>query len=125
MSVFSDLRAQLVADLEPIDGATVHPSWPDVVVPPFMFVTPPLSDDWARRGENFGEHTIGLDLVVLVDHGDAATELATLESLVEQALKKIDDWDLLGVEPPTPTTVSDGGAEYLATVIRVSKPVEL
>jgi hypothetical protein len=125
MSAFGDLRAALAAELTPPMGVDVHPAWPDVLQPPCAFLAPPLADDYAKRGPNFGEHTIALDLVILVDHGEAAAALTALEELIEAALVNTADWALTGVESPAPTTVTESGAEYLACVIHLSRAVQL
>lgn len=122
MSAFSDLRDALVDDLPELN---VSPSWPVTLNPPCAFITPPLVDDYVRRGPNFGEHTIALDLVLLVGHDDAETALGVLESMIEYALSQTADWTLAGVDAPAPTTVSENGAEYLASVIHLSKPVRM
>lgn len=122
MSVFSDLRDALVDDLPEI---AISPSWPDTLNPPCGFITPPLTDEYVRQGPMFGEHTIALDLVLLVAHDDAAASLAALELMVEYALSQTADWTLTGVDAPAPTTVSENGAEYLASVIHLSKPVRI
>jgi len=122
MSVFSDLRDALVDDLPELN---VSPSWPDTLTPPCAFITPPLSDEYVKQGPMFGEHTIALDLVLLVAHNDAATALGALETMVEYALSQTADWTLTSVDAPAPTTVSENGAEYLASVIHLSKPVRI
>jgi hypothetical protein len=123
MSAFSDLRASLAADLAGM-AATVTASWPEEIDPPCAFITPPIGGDYVRRGPTFREHTIVVDLVLLVEHGNANNALDQLEGLVQYALvNTAADWALEGVEPPAPTTVVEGGAEYLASVIHLSKPV--
>lgn len=122
MSAFSDLRAALVADLPELSIAA---SWPDTLNPPGGFITPPIAAEYATRGPNFGEHTIALDLVLFVGHGDAALALAELEEMVQYALIHLADWTLTGVDPPAPTRVSEVGADYLASVIHISKPIQL
>jgi hypothetical protein len=124
VSAFSDLRTTLADDLAEL-GVTVSPSWPTTLNPPCAFITPPLTDDYAKQGPNFGEHTIALDLVLLVDHDDAESALSVLESLIAAALVHTADWTLTGVDAPAPTTVSENGAEYLASVIHLSKPVRM
>lgn len=125
MTVFADLRASLAADLAPLvaQGVAVDPSWPDVLAPPAAFVAPPLTDQWIQPGPNYGEFTVSLDVVLLVDHSPTGAALAELEELVTLALANTADWGLSGVDAPAPTTVSEGGAEYLAAVIHLSKPV--
>lgn len=122
MSVFSELRDALVDDLPELN---ISAAWPATLNPPCGFIAPPLTDEYVRQGPAFGEHTIALDLVLLVPHDDAATALAALELMVEYALSQTADWTLTGVDAPAPTTVSDGGAEYLASVIHLSKPVRI
>lgn len=123
VSVFSELRDSLVADLPLL---SVSPAWPDTLSPPCGFIAPPLSEAWAVPGPNFGgEFTVSLDLVLLVAHDDAAASLAELEDMVAYALTYTADWVVTGVEAPAPTSVTEGGAEYLASVIHLSKPVQI
>lgn len=124
MTMFSDLRNALVADLAVL-GVPIAPSWPDVLSPPCGFITPPLSDEYVRQGPMFGEYTISMDLVLMVEHSDAAQALTALESLVEDALRNTADWTLTGVDAPAPTTAIEGGADYLASVIHLSKPTRM
>jgi hypothetical protein len=127
VTAFADLRAVLVADLAAVFPPTValHPSWPDRVDPPCAFVTPPSTADWVVRGPTFAEHTVALDLVVLVDHAAAGPALEALEELVALALRNTADWALSSVDPPAPLAVSESGAEYLAAVIHLSKPTSI
>jgi hypothetical protein len=122
VSVFSDLRAELVDDLPELD---VSPAWPATLNPPCGFITPPLTEDYVRQGPMFGEHTVALDLVLLVAHDDAEAALTALELMVEYALSQTANWTLAGVDAPAPTTVSEHGADYLASVIHLSKPVRM
>ncbi len=124
MSVFSDLRATLVADLAPL-GVPVAAAWPDTLDPPCAFVAPPLADTYVLPGPNFTEFTVAIDLIILVGHDDADASLAALDELIQLALVNTADWTLLGVDAPSPATVAEGGAEYLATAIHLSKPVRL
>jgi hypothetical protein len=124
VSTFSDARTQLAADLSAL-GVTVHPSWPTALDPPCAFITPPISDQYLRAGQTFGEYILSLDLVLLVEHADAADALATLEGLIETAVIHTADWMLSGVDAPAPTAVAENGAEYLAAAIHLSKPVRL
>lgn len=126
MSVISDLRAALAAEMADALDVPVDASWPDTISPPCGFVAPPLADNYVERGPNFGEHTIALDLVLLVDHDDPATGLAALEALLTLALIHTEaDWVMSGVDSPQPTAVAEGGAEYLGCVVHLSKPVRL
>lgn len=122
MSVFSDLRTTLVADLPDLD---VSPSWPVELNPPCAFITPPLAESYVTQGPMFGEFTVALDLVLLVAHSDAEEALFQLESMLAYALRNTADWVLTGVAAPAPTTVTENGADYLATVIHLSKPVRI
>jgi hypothetical protein len=124
MTIFSDLRTALVADLAVLD-VPIAPSWPDVLSPPCGFITPPLGGDYVVQGPMFGEFTVSLDLVLMVAHSDAEVALTALEALVEGALRHTADWTLTGVDPPAPTTAVEGGADYLASVIHLSKPTRL
>lgn len=125
MSVITDLRVALADELAPLLGVDVHAQWPDVLTPPCAYISPPLVDDYVRRGPTFREHTVALDLIVLVEHGDPATSLAALDALIEIAVVNTADWSLSGVDSPAPIQVSDGGAEYLASVIHLRKAVQL
>ncbi len=125
MSVIRTLRDALAADLEPL-GVPVHAAWPTELDVPCAFITPPLSDAYVTGGARFGEYVMSVDLVLIVDHNenpDAA--LASLEDLIEIALANTVDWALNGVESPAPINVVDSGAEYLGTVIHLSKPTRL
>lgn len=124
MSVIGDLRAVLVADLAPL-GIPVSPSWPDVLVPPCAFVVPPVANNYVLPGVMFGEYIVALDLVIMVDHADAADAIETLDTLLETALRNTVDWTLITVEGPSPAVVSENGSEYLAALIHLSKPVRL
>jgi hypothetical protein len=128
MSDLSDLRLTLAASLGTLaaQGVAVDPAWPDVLAPPAVFIAPPLADQWVRFGPNFGEYTVALDLVLLVDHDATGAALARVEDLVSAVLALVaDDWVMNGVDAPAPTTVSEGGADYLAAVVHLSKPVRL
>lgn len=125
MSVIGDLRAGLAAELAPLLGVPVSPAWPDVLNPPCAFVAPPLTGEYVRAGQLFGEHVVAVDLVILVDHDDPAPALAALDTLVELAVVHTADWGLVAVDPPAPVAVADGGAEYLAAVVHLSKPIRL
>lgn len=118
------LRETLAADLAPL-GVPVSASWPNAIVAPCAFVIPPLGDNYVVGGQTFGEYRMNVDLVLLVDHSTASEGLAALEALTELALANTVDWALAGVEPPAPITVTESGAEYLGTVMHLSKPFRL
>ena len=101
------------------------PSWPDVLNPPGAFITPATYADYIVAGPNFGEHTVAVDLVLFVDHGDAAERLTELESMVQYALINTADWALTGVDAPAPIQVNYDGAEYLTCVIHLSKSIRI
>jgi hypothetical protein len=71
----------------------------------------------------FGEYTVLIDVVILADHDDVVESLEVVETLLEQAIINSADWTFLSVEPPAPITVTDSGADYLGTVLHLSKPV--
>ena len=120
MSVFSDLRSSLVADLPDLN---VSPSWPVVLSPPCGFITPPLSDVFVEAGPSFGgEFTVALDLVLLVAHDDAATSLAELEDMVVYALTYTADWAMTGVDSPAPTAVTEKQLRELHIRLRQKNP---
>jgi hypothetical protein len=124
VSVIGTIRAALVADLAPL-GIPVTPSWPDVLIPPCAFVVPPVANNYVSPGLTFGEYLIALDLVIMVDHADAADAMEALDTLLETALRNTVDWTLITVEGPSPAVVSENGSEYLAVLIHLSKPVRL
>lgn len=121
-TTLTDLRLSLAADLPELEPLT---SWPDVLNPPGAFITPPLAVDFISQGPNFGEHTIALDLVLFVDHGDPAERLAELESMTQYALINTADWALTGVDAPSPIQINEDGGEYLTCVIHLSKAIRM
>ncbi len=64
-------------------------------------------------------------MAILADHADPVESLEALEILVELAIANSMDWVFGGVEPPAPITVTESGADYLGTVLHLSKPVHL
>lgn len=124
MSVFQDLREQLAADLTAL-GVPVFASWPDQIALPCVYIMPPLGSVYVAAGPNFREYTVYTDVVILTDHADVVASLATLEGLLELAIVNSMDWTFGGVEPPAPITVTESGADYLGTVLHLSKPVNL
>jgi hypothetical protein len=124
VSVFQDLREQLAADLTAL-GVPVFASWPDQIALPCVYIMPPLGSVYVAAGPNFREYTVYTDVVILTDHADVVASLATLEGLLELAIVNSMDWTFGGVEPPAPITVTESGADYLGTVLHLSKPVNL
>jgi hypothetical protein len=124
VGAFSDLRDTLAADLAALD-VPVHPAWPDTLVVPCVFLTPPLGGEYVTAGPTFGGYTMAVDVVILVGHAQAGTAFAALEHLIETVLINTVDWSLDGVDSPSPISVTDGGAEYLGTVIHLSKTTRL
>lgn len=125
MGALANQRNALVADLAAL-GVPIHAAWPSAVAVPCVFVTPPIGGDYITPGPQFGGvYTVAVDLVILVEHGPAADAFAALEDLIEAALANTVDWTLVGVDPPSPISVSESGAEYLGTAIHLSKPVIL
>lgn len=125
MGAFSDLRAALASDLADGMGVPVFPAWPDTVQPPCAFLVPPIASSYIIGGPQLQTYTLAVDVVILVPHGPADTGIGDLETLVESALKYSEDWSLSGVDAPSPVTVTEGGAEYLGTVLHLSKPTVL
>lgn len=118
-------RHELVADLADI-GVPVAASWPNAVAPPCGFVVPPMGGEYLRAGPNFGEYTLSLSLVLLVEHGTVGEALVSLEDLIAYAVANTaGNWVLANVDPPAPTVVSESGAEYLGAVIQLSKYIRL
>lgn len=124
MSVLKDTRDQLAADLE-ILGVPVFSSWPSTIALPCIYVLPPLGSVYIAAGPNFGEYTLHTDVAILADHADVTESLETLETLLEGAIKNSMDWVFGGAEPPAPITVTESGADYLGTVMHLSKPITL
>ena len=125
ISALTAARHQLVTDLAGL-GVPVSPSWPTPVVPPCAYVIPPLAGDYLRRGPAFGEYTVTLSLVLLAGHGGSAGSLSLLESMLCYAVvNTAGNWDLVSVDPPAATTVSENGAEYLGAVITLSYFIRL
>jgi hypothetical protein len=124
LSAFTDVRAMLAADLAAI-GVTIHPSWPTSIDPPCVFIVPSLTSQYIADGPTFREVTVSVDVVVMVEHDAVEAALAALDQLLEAVLVNSMDWTLGGVDPPAPTTVTDSGAEYLAAVVHLSRPVHI
>lgn len=126
MPVLKELREALAAELaDAIDDATVSAAWPTSITPPCIYVIPPLGSVYVTAGPNFGEYIAHLDVAILAAHEPVESALAVVEELLELTLVNSVDWDLDGAEPPAPITVAEGGAEYLGTVVHLSKPVRL
>lgn len=126
MAVTTDLRLTLAADLAPL-GIAIHPSWPDNLDLPLAFISAPLSQGgYVRGGQTYaGHYVVSYDVVILVAHSDPGAALIELEGLIEQAIIHTADWALTGIDSPAPTTISDNGAEYLATIVHLSKNVQI
>jgi hypothetical protein len=118
------LRVQLTTDLAVL-GVPVFASWPDQIALPCVYVMPPLGSVYIAAGPNFREYLVHIDVAILADHADVVESLETLEDLIELAIVNSMDWVLAGVEPPAPITVTESGADYLGTVLHLSKPVTL
>jgi len=124
VSVLRDLRVQLATDLAVL-GVPVFASWPTSISLPCVYVMPPLGNIYIAPGPNFREYTVHTDVAILADHADVVESLETLEGLLELAITNSMDWTFGGVEPPAPITVTESGADYLGTVMHLSKPVTL
>jgi hypothetical protein len=124
VSALKDLRDQLVTDLSVIDAA-VFASWPTSISLPCLYVMPPLGNVYMTAGPCFGEYTVLIDVVILADHAEVTESLEVLETLLETAIVNSADWTFVGVEPPAPIAVTESGAEYLGTVLHLSKPIHL
>jgi hypothetical protein len=125
VSVYKDMRDKLKADLEIIDGVQVFSSWPKQIVPPCIYVMPPLGDIYMTAGDTFRQYVVHTDVAILTDHADVDESLELLESLIEAVIRNSMDYSFGGVEPPSPMTVTEGGADYLGAVVHLSKPVIL
>lgn len=124
MSQLKNMRDQLAADLAALD-VPVFASWPTRITLPCVYVMPPLGSIYLAAGPNFREYTAYADVAILADHADVVESLETLETLLEAAIVNSMDWTFGGVEPPAPITVTESGAEYLGTVLHLSKPIHL
>lgn len=124
MPAFRAIRDTLADDLAAL-GIPVHPSWPVSVDPPCAFIIPSLTTEYISPGPNFGEVTVAVDVVVMVDHDAVEVALDVLDQLIESVLVNSMDWTFAGVDPPAPTTVTDSGPEYLSAVIHLSRPVHI
>jgi hypothetical protein len=124
VTVLKDLRVKLAADLAVL-GVPVFASWPSQISLPCVYVIPPLGNVYIAGGPSFREYMVHIDVAILADHADVEESLETLESLLELAIVNSMDWVFGGVEPPAPITVTESGADYLGTVMHLSKPVTL
>jgi hypothetical protein len=124
VSVLKDLRVQLAAELAAV-GVPAFASWPDSITLPCAYVMPPLGSAYITAGPNFREYTVLVDVAILVEHADAVASLDILEDLIEAAIVNSMDWTFRGVETPAPITVTESGADYLGSVLHLSKPVNL
>jgi len=124
VSVLKDLRDQLAADLEVV-GVPVFASWPTRITLPCIYVMPPLGSVYIAPGSGFREFLVYTDVAILADHDDVVASLEVVESLLEAVIVNSMDWGFNGVEPPAPITVTESGAEYLGTVLHLSKTITL
>lgn len=120
--MISDLRDQLAADLREAVRVPVFSGWPDLVTPPCVLVTP-AQGGYVTAGPTFGQHTVSLDVALLVAKASRAEALRSLDALIEVALTHSADWSLSGVDTPETDTV--GGIECLGTVIHLAKPGQI
>jgi len=119
------MREALAADLTVL-GVPAAAAWPIEIAAPCVFVTPALAGEYVTPGPNFGgEYTVFVDVVIMVEHAAIEIALVALEDLLELALVHTADWALRAVDPPAPTTITDNGAQYLATVLHLSKSVRI
>lgn len=124
MSQLKEMRDKLATDLEAL-GVPVFGSWPTSINLPCVYVMPPLGSVYITAGPNFREYTVNIDVAILADHDDVEASLETLETLLEAAIVNSMDWAFGGAEPPAPITVTESGAEYLGTVLHLSKYINL
>lgn len=124
MATLTDVRAALAADLAVL-GVPVHPSWPVNVDPPCVFIIPSLTNQYVTDGPAFREFTVSIDVVIMVEHDAVEVALNALDQLIESVIVNSMDWTLSGVDPPAPTTITDSGAEYLAAVVHLSRPIQM
>lgn len=125
MGDIKTIRDALVTDLQVGVGVPVHPHWPIAFVAPCLFVLPPVADQYVQSGQRFGELYLAVDIVILAAHAPIEEALLAIEELIEATIANTMDWQLRGIESPAPTTVLDNGAEYLGTVVHLSKPFRL
>ncbi|HLL68813.1 MAG TPA: hypothetical protein VK453_24330 [Micromonosporaceae bacterium] len=125
MAAIKVLRETLAGELADALGVPVDPAWPVQINPPCAFLTPSAGSSYVVAGKNFGEYTVAVDVVLMVEHGAVEDALVALEALVEVALVNSADWVLDGVDSPAPTSVTESGAEYLASVMHLRKFVQL
>jgi hypothetical protein len=125
MTMFRDARGALQEELGPILGAPVHVGWPTEIEPPLAFMLPPLGGPYVRRGPHFSEVTIAVDLVLAVGHGDANSSLRELEPMIEAVVYNLHSWVLGEIDAPEPMAIADSGANYLAAIVHLTKPVRI
>jgi len=118
--MITEARETLAAELADV-GVPVWTEWPDKFVPPCVLLVP-ATGTYITSGGYGGQYVLALDVIAVTGRGSYDVVLPSLESLVERVLTYTADWSLSGVDSPSLVTV--GGTEYLATVIHISKHVQ-
>lgn len=118
MNTLTDARAELV-DLLTEAGLTAVPFLPERPQPPLAIVTP--GHPYLIRGEQFGQHKIGLTVMLLTataNNEQATKGLDAMIATMATAVFAADGWRLGQVDPPQQIQV--GTAGYLGCVADVT-----
>lgn len=91
--------------------------------PPCAIVTP--GAPYLTPGETFGEHTLNLDVTLIVPPGDNKGMTTALDGLICRASARLatDGWAVGDVEQPVMLRANN--AEYLAATLSISTPIIL
>ena len=120
MSVLGDLRRELADDAagSPVE-LTTYDHVPARVQLPAAFVIP--GQPYVEAGQTFGSSTVRFGLVLLTHPSPNSDETDQLDERIESVQRRLTDagWLVERVEQPEVQELS-GGAEVLATVLRVA-----
>lgn len=124
MSALSQAREDVAQRLRNAGFAQVLTEIPDrVPAPPLTFVTP--GEPWLTgEGCNFGEHRVGLTIVLIAGKGTSKKTAEQLDRMVEDATVALYA-DGIGGNVGRPGQISLNGTTYTAVAMDAAVPIRL
>lgn len=117
--MLTEMRTQVVTDLETA-GINAIEYVKETILPPVAVVVP--ADPYIEPGDVFGMHVVFLHVLLIGGKGTSNTAAKNIDSMIEDVISALDDWDLTEVTQPGEVTLK--GNQYLGAVINIQQDIK-
>lgn len=91
------------------------------ITPPAVVVLP--AAPYMVPSQHFGHFDVNISLLVVAGKGTSKASANALDSMIEQVIEALDDWDLTEVSQPGQVNLN--GSNFLGAVISIEQTIKI